>query len=92
MPTAAEIEKDRHRQLMGTVEYMSPEQINAPESVDHRSDLYSLGATMFYLLTGRPMFTGEVVQVALAHVHSKPPALYEVRGMWICVSIQSSSD
>lgn len=77
---AAEIEKDRQRQLMGTVEYMSPEQINAPDKVDHRSDLYSLGATMFFLLTGRPMFTGEAVQVALAHVRTKPPALYEVRG------------
>ncbi len=75
-----EIERDRRQQMMGTVEYMSPEQINAPETVDHRSDLYSLGATMFFLLTGRPMFQGEPVQTALAHVKSKPPALYEVRG------------
>ena len=66
-------------QLMGTVEFMSPEQINTPELVDHRSDLYSLGATIFYLLTGRPMFTGEAVQTALAQVNRKPPALYEVR-------------
>ena len=77
---AAELEKDRRRQLMGTVQYMSPEQINAPDTVDHRSDLYSLGATLFYLLTGRPMFEGEPVQTALAQVKSKPSALYEVRG------------
>ncbi len=77
---ANEIERDRRQQIMGTVEYMSPEQINAPQTVDHRSDLYSLGATMFFLLTGRPMFQGEPVQTALAHVKSKPPALYEVRG------------
>jgi serine/threonine protein kinase len=67
-------------QLVGTVEFMSPEQINTPELVDHRSDLYSLGATLFYMLTGRPMFTGEAIQTALAQIHRKPTALYEVRG------------
>ena len=67
------------KHLVGTVEFMSPEQINAPESVDHRSDLYSLGATIFYLLTGRPMFQGEMVQTAMAQVRTKPQALYEVR-------------
>ncbi len=69
----------KESQLVGTVEFMSPEQINAPETVDHRSDLYSLGATVFYLLTGRPMFHGEAVQTAMAHINTKPPALYEVR-------------
>ncbi len=67
------------KHLVGTVEFMSPEQINAPNNVDHRSDLYSLGATVFYLLTGRPMFQGEMVQTAIAQVSSKPQALYEVR-------------
>ncbi|AMV33090.1 Serine/threonine-protein kinase PknB [Pirellula sp. SH-Sr6A] len=72
--------KDRTRsQIIGTVEFMAPEQINAPDQVDHRCDLYSLGATVFYLLTGRPMFSGELVQTALAQVHRRPPALYEVR-------------
>lgn len=69
----------KETQLIGTVEFMSPEQINAPETVDHRSDLYSLGATIFYLLTGRPMFHGEAVQTALAQINRKPQALYEVR-------------
>ncbi len=67
------------KKLVGTVEFMSPEQINAPDTVDHRSDLYSLGATIFYLLTGRPMFQGEIVQTAMAQVNTKPQALYEVR-------------
>lgn len=66
-------------QIIGTVEFMAPEQINTPDRVDHRCDLYSLGATIFYLLTGRPMFQGELVQTALAQVHRKPQALYEVR-------------
>lgn len=72
-------EHQKEKQLIGTVEFMSPEQINAPEKVDHRSDLYSLGATIFYLLTGRPMFSGEMVQTALAQINRKPQALYEVR-------------
>lgn len=67
------------RQLVGTVEYMSPEQIEQPDRVDSRTDLYSLGASLFYLLTSRPMFSGEPVQIALAHLKKTPPALYEVR-------------
>lgn len=39
--------------------YMSPEQIGAPATVDARSDVWSLGATAFFLLTGRPPFVGE---------------------------------
>jgi eukaryotic-like serine/threonine-protein kinase len=66
--------------LVGTVEFMSPEQINTPKAVDHRSDLYSLGATLYYMLTGAPMFTGELIQTALAQIHRRPMALYEVRG------------
>ncbi len=67
------------KKLVGTVEYMSPEQVNTPQLVDHRSDLYSLGATLFYLLTGRAMFVGEPLQIAMDQVRKVPPALYEVR-------------
>ncbi len=40
-------------QLMGTIDYMAPEQAERAESVDYRADLYSLGATLFKLLCGR---------------------------------------
>ncbi|WP_197455851.1 serine/threonine protein kinase [Stieleria neptunia] len=40
-------------QLMGTLDYMSPEQAEQPTAVDYRADLYSLGATLFRLLVGR---------------------------------------
>ncbi|MCA9181669.1 MAG: serine/threonine protein kinase, partial [Planctomycetales bacterium] len=66
--------------FMGTPEYMSPEQIENAGQVDGRSDLYSLGATLFYLLTGRPMFRGEKMQVAVAQLRQKPEPLYVVRG------------
>ncbi len=71
--------KTTQSRLIGTIEFMSPEQISRPDSVDHRSDLYSLGATLFYLLTGKMMFSGDAMQVALAQVRQQPPALYEVR-------------
>ncbi len=67
------------RMFMGTPEYMSPEQVEHPDSVDGRSDLYSLGATLFFMIAGRTMFSGEQMQVALAQMRQKPPALYEVR-------------
>jgi len=56
--------------LMGTPLYMSPEQIlGAP--LDGRSDLYSVGALSYYLLTGTPVFNGNtVVEVCAAHLHT----------------------
>ena len=43
---------------MGTPIYMSPEQVKADKSIDHRSDIYSLGVTMFYAINGKPPYDG----------------------------------
>ncbi len=52
----------------GTPYYISPEQIRGDVDVDHRADLYSLGATLYHLVTGRPPFDGDS-PTAVMHKH-----------------------
>jgi serine/threonine-protein kinase len=59
--------------LTGTPLYMPPEAITAPETLDARTDLYSLGAVGYYLLAGADVFAGRsVVEVCGHHLHSEP--------------------
>lgn len=59
---------------LGTFDYISPEQARDPRNADIRSDIYSLGCTFFYMLTGRPPFPeGTVLQKLLQHQGDEPP-------------------
>lgn len=60
---------------MGTPTYMSPEQAQGHD-LDHRSDLYSLGVTFYYMLAGVPPFRGDTpLALAIKHVKEAPPNL-----------------
>jgi Tol biopolymer transport system component len=58
---------------LGTPQYMSPEQAMGERSVDARSDVYSLGAVTYEMLTGEPPFTGATVQAIVAKVLTERP-------------------
>lgn len=65
---------------LGTFDYISPEQARDPRLADVRSDLYSLGCTLYYMLTGRPPFPeGTVLQKLLSHSSDEPLDPRELR-------------
>src|SRR5687767_1811980 len=58
---------------LGTPQYMSPEQAMGERTIDARSDIYSLAAVTYEMLTGEPPFTGATVQAVVAKVMSAEP-------------------
>jgi serine/threonine-protein kinase len=61
--------------VMGTVLYMSPEQIRASKDVDQRADIWSLGVILFELVAGRPPWTGNSHQIAAAVLGEPAPSV-----------------
>ena len=67
-------------QIMGSLDYLAPEQAVDPNRADCRADIYSLGCTFFYLLTGKPIYHGEtVLKAVVAHREQSIPRLGDFR-------------
>ena len=70
----------QHNQIIGTVDYMSPEQAEDVHHVDQRADIYSLGCSIFRLLVGHAPFPGSsVIQKLLSHRDDPIPSLHDSR-------------
>jgi serine/threonine-protein kinase len=66
--------------VLGTREYMSPEQVISSASANHLSDIYSLGCALHVLLTGRPPYNDKSRSgLAAAHLRAPIPSLKEQR-------------
>lgn len=66
--------------VLGTADYVAPEQIENSHAVDTRADIYALGSTFYFLLAGHPPFpTGTVSQKLLWHRTKEPTPIREVR-------------
>ena len=66
--------------LVGSPTYMSPEQVSAGKDIDFRTDMYSLGITLYHILAGKPPYDGtSVVDVITQHFSAPIPDIREVR-------------
>ena len=64
---------------IGTPDYISPEQARGERNLDVRSDIYSLGATLFHMLAGKTLFSGSCSKVMRDHIESTPPKVESLR-------------
>jgi eukaryotic-like serine/threonine-protein kinase len=75
--------------ITGTPQYMAPESIKSPGSVDARADIYALGAVAYFLLAGSDVFDGKsVVEVCSQHLHEEPRPL-SARGVDVPLDLEA---
>ena len=74
--------------IMGSPSYMSPEQLKSTKEVDHRADVWSLGAVLYEALTGKPAFRGESLPQVCAMIASEDPALPSTRRDGIPIELE----
>ena len=67
------------RGIIGTPEFMSPEQMQPELAVDKRADLYALGTIAYLMLGGKTPFSGELMQLVMQKVMHTPPPLASIR-------------
>ena len=67
------------RGIIGTPEYMAPEQMQTDGPVDARADIYALGTIAYHMLGGRPPFTGNITQLIAQKLTQAPPPLSSLR-------------
>ncbi len=71
---------DFNDKVLGTADYLAPEQALNSHKVDHRADLYGLGCTMYFLLTGQPPFPeGTIAQRIAKHQKEMPEQIRKIR-------------
>jgi eukaryotic-like serine/threonine-protein kinase len=92
-PTEDEAELTQVGTVTGSPLFMSPEQAIGEGTIDHRSDIYALGAVLYFMLVGRPPFeASSPMKILLAHARDEPIRPSQARSEWFSENNRSMSE